>query len=367
MIEFLNLKRINDSYEPQIKKALDRVLKSGRYVLGEETHNFETEFASYCGANYCIGVGNGLDALHLILKAYKIGLGDEVIVPGNTFIATWLAVSYSGATPVGVDPHIDTYNIDPELIEKAITPFTKAIIAVHLYGRPATMNVILSIAKKYNLKVIEDAAQAHGALFKGKKTGSLSDAAAFSFYPGKNLGALGDGGAITTDDEELAQTLRMLRNYGSKVKYEHSLAGFNSRLDELQAAILREKLINLDGSNNARKSIAERYISQINNPFCKLPKVDETHISAWHIFVIQTKHRQALIKKLALDGIQTLIHYPKPCHLQTTYSSQSSYRAKQPLVISELLSNQLLSIPMDPSMLDIEVDRVIASINQFKM
>ena len=367
MVEFLNLKRINDSYEVQIQTALERVLKSGRYILGEETHYFESEFANYCGANYCIGVGNGLDALHLILKAYKIGPGDEVIVPGNTFIATWLAVSYSGATPVGVDPHIDSYNIDPELIEKAITPFTKAIIVVHLYGRPAAMNSIQAIARKYNLKVIEDAAQAHGASFDGKKTGSLSDAAAFSFYPGKNLGALGDGGAITTDDDELAHTLRMLRNYGSTVRYDHCLAGFNSRLDEFQAAVLRAKLINLDASNKARKGIADRYLSDIKNPLCKLPKVDEIHISAWHLFVIQTKHRQALIKKLDSDGIQTLIHYPKPCHLQSAYSASGSFIMRQPLVISEMLSSQVLSIPMDPSMPQCEVAKVINSINQFKM
>ena len=367
MVEFLNLKRINASYETQLQTSFERVLKSGRYILGDETQHFETEFASYCGAKYCIGVGNGLDALHLILKAYKIGPGDEVIVPGNTFIATWLAVSHAGATPVGVDPHIESYNIDPELIEEAITPFTKAIIAVHLYGRPATMNAIQAIARKYSLKVIEDAAQAHGASFDGRKTGSLSDASAFSFYPGKNLGALGDGGAITTDDESLADTLRMLRNYGSTVRYEHSLAGFNSRLDEFQAAVLRAKLINLDASNNARRTIADRYLSEINNPICKLPKLDALHKSAWHLFVIQTRNRQALINKLEADEIQTLIHYPKPCHLQAAYSTNRSFNTSRPLEISEILSNQILSIPMDPSMTEFEVTKVIDSINQFKI
>jgi dTDP-4-amino-4,6-dideoxygalactose transaminase len=365
MVEFLNLKRINDTYEPQIRIALERVLKSGRYILGEETNNFETEFANYCGAKYCIGVGNGLDALQLILKAYKIGPGDEVIVPGNTFIATWLAVTYAGATPVGVDPNIESYNIDPELIEEAITPFTKAIIAVHLYGRPATMNAIHAIANKYNLKVIEDAAQAHGAAFDGSKTGSISDAAAFSFYPGKNLGALGDGGAITTDDESLANTLRLLRNYGSTTRYEHSLAGFNSRLDEFQAAVLRAKLNNLDASNNARAYIANRYLSEINNPICKLPKVDQLHMSAWHLFVIQSTDRQALINKLEMDGIKTLIHYPKPCHLQSAYAVSKSFKKSQPLKISEILSKQILSIPMDPSMTEFEVTKVIDSINRF--
>lgn len=365
MVEFLNLKRINDFYAPQIQAAIDRVLKSGRYILGEETQGFEIEFASYCGVKNCIGVGNGLDALHLILKAYDIGVGDEVIVPGNTFIATWLAVSYTGATPVGVDPRIDTYNIDPDLIEQAITPNTKAIIAVHLYGRPADMHTIKVIAAKHKLKVIEDAAQAHGASMDGIKTGALSDAAAFSFYPGKNLGALGDGGAITTHDDELAKKLRMLRNYGSVVRYEHSLAGFNSRLDEIQASILRAKLSDLDATNQARTRIASRYLSEIKNPLCQLPNVNEQQKSAWHLFVIETTQRQALIDKLAADGIHTLIHYPKPCHLQDVYSKPQSFKSSQPLKISEMLSNNILSIPMDPSMTAIEVDQVIESINQW--
>jgi dTDP-4-amino-4,6-dideoxygalactose transaminase len=365
MVEFLNLKRINDSYEPQIQAAINRVLKSGRYILGDETQSFEKEFASYCDVNNCIGVGNGLDALHLILKAYGIGVGDEVIVPGNTFIATWLAVSYTGATPVGVDPHIDTYNIDPDLVEQAITANTKAIIAVHLYGRPADMLAINAIAAKHKLKVIEDAAQAHGASINGKKTGALSDAAAFSFYPGKNLGALGDGGAITTNDDALANKLRMLRNYGSAVRYEHSLAGFNSRLDEIQSAILRAKLSDLDAANLKRTHIACRYLSEIKNPLCQLPKVNEQQKSAWHLFVIQTTQRQTLIDKLAADGIHTLIHYPKPCHLQDAYNKPQSFKSSQPLIVSDLLSKNILSIPMDPSMTKVEVDQVIESINQW--
>lgn len=367
MVEFLNLKRINDSYEPQIQAAIERVLKSGRYILGDETHHFESEFATYCGVKHCIGVGNGLDALHLILKAYGIGPGDEVIVPGNTFIATWLAVSYTGATPVGVDPHVDTYNIDPALIEQAITAKTRAIIAVHLYGRPADMQAIKGIANKHGLKIIEDAAQAHGATLDGDKTGRLGDAAAFSFYPGKNLGALGDGGAVTTNDDDLANTIRMLRNYGSTVRYEHSLAGFNSRLDEIQAAILRAKLSALDTANQVRTRIANRYLSEIKNSSCLLPKALEQQKSAWHLFVIQTTERQALIKHLSTAGVHTLIHYPKPCHLQAAYSKPSAFRSASALKISEELSQTILSIPMDPSMSKSEVDHVIESINQFTL
>jgi dTDP-4-amino-4,6-dideoxygalactose transaminase len=367
MVNFLNIQRINSQYQVEIKNALERVLNSGRYILGDETHNFETEFANYCGTRFCIGVGNGLDALHLILKAYKIGPGDEVIVPGNTFIATWLAVSYSGAKPVSVDVEISSYNMEPKFIEKAITSSTKAIIAVHLYGRPANMKAINSIAKKYNLKVIEDAAQAHGASFGGRRTGSLSDAAAFSFYPGKNLGALGDGGAITTDDSNLACTLRMLRNYGSVIKYEHKIAGFNSRLDEFQAAILRTKLTNLDKENKTREKIAHRYLSEIKNPFCVLPQVENTYMSAWHLFVIQAENRQVFADKLKNFGVETLIHYPKPCHLQESYQVPNSFRQSGSLINSEFLSNKILSIPIDPTMSEHEVTHVINSINQVEI
>jgi len=367
MVEFLNIKRINDSFAPQIQDAINRVLESGRFILGEESINFENEFARYCGVKNCVSVGNGLDALHLILKAYKIGTGDEVIVPANTFIATWLAVSYTGATPVGVDPHIDSFNIDPELIEQSITKNTKAIIAVHLFGRPADMKAIQIIADKYNLIVIEDAAQAHGAILDGLKTGSLSDAAAFSFYPGKNLGALGDGGAITTNDDELANTLRSLRNYGSTFRYKHILKGYNSRLDEIQAAILRVKLKRLDFDNQLRAQIAARYISEINNSLCQLPIIEHQVLTAWHLFVIKTEYRDALVEKLNKDGVQTLIHYPTPCHLQVAYSDNLSFRTSQPLFLSELLSNQILSIPMDPTMTNIEIGIVINSINQFSL
>jgi len=366
MIDFLNLKRINAAYEADIIAAINGVIRRGRYILDDETLHFEKEFADYCDVKHCIGVGNGLDALHLILKAYQIGQGDEVIVPGNTFIATWLAVSYVGATPIGVDPLVDTFNIDPHLIEQAITPRTKAIIAVHLYGRPADMHAIQAIANKHQLKVIEDAAQAHGACLHGKKAGGLGDAAGFSFYPGKNLGALGDGGAITTNDDVLAEKLRALRNYGSSVRYEHTFAGINSRLDEVQSAILRVKLKHLDSENHARAIIAKRYITEIHNPLCELPKTNDDHDSAWHLFVIQTSHRAALVEKLTHDGIQTLIHYPKPCHLQDAYRELNirlNMRAQLP--ISEELAGRILSIPIDPSMSELEINQVIRSINQF--
>lgn len=363
MIDFLNLKRINLLHDEAIRSAIDRVLKKGRYILGEETENFELEFAKYCGVSYCVGVGNGLDALHLILKAMNIGSGDEVIVPGNTFIATWLAVSYSGATPVGVDPCIDTFNIDPNLIERVITPKTKAIIAVHLYGNPADMDAIHEIADKYNLKVIEDAAQAHGAIYRDKKTGSLSHAAGFSFYPGKNLGALGDAGAITTNDADLAIKLRKLRNYGSPTKYEHSLAGFNSRLDEIQAAILREKLFHLDNENTIRKNIANKFLNEITNDSFILPKINKNSSSAWHLFVIRTKNRIDLIKYLDSKGISSLIHYPKPNHLQDVYKNIYRKKYDKDLFITELISKEILSIPLDFSSSETELNTIIDAFN----
>ena len=365
MIEFLNLKRINNFYENEIKNAIDRVLKSGRYILGEETEKFETEFANYCGVNHCIGVSNGLDALHLILRAYGIGKGDEVIVPGNTFIATWLAVSYTGAKPIGVDPLIDSYNIDPRLIEKAITHKTKAIIAVHLYGLPAQMNEINNLARKYNLKLIEDAAQSHGAIFNGKKTGSLSDAGAFSFYPGKNLGALGDAGAITTNDIELNVKLRKLRNYGSSLKYEHTLSGFNCRIDEIQAAILRIKLPHLDCNNKIRFDIATRYINEIKNDKIILPKFFKNSISSWHLFVIRSKSRNDLINYLEVNNINTLIHYPFPNHLQKAYSRKYKKISNNDLIITETIANEIMSIPIDINTSKDEISFIIDKINDY--
>jgi dTDP-4-amino-4,6-dideoxygalactose transaminase len=366
MVDFLNLRRINSYYQADIHTALTNVLQRGQYILGEETRSFEKEFAEFCQVKHCIGVGNGLDALHLILRAYEIGPGDEVIVPGNTFIATWLAVSYTGATPIGVDPAMDSFNIDPLLIEQAITANTKAIIPVHLYGRPAQMNPIQDIAKKYNLKIIEDAAQAHGATYQNRMTGSLGDAAAFSFYPGKNLGALGDGGAITTPDDDLADKLRKLRNYGSSIRYEHTSLGYNSRLDEIQAAILRIKLPHLNKENEKRKSIANRYLTEIHNPWCETPTVAEDAVSVWHLFVIQTEYRTELVKYLTSQGIATLVHYPTPCHLQAAYAQlEQSKQQNLFLQRSELLANQILSLPLDPSMTEFEIGKVIDTMNSF--
>ena len=320
MIPFLNLKAPHEELRQEMRDALERVLNSGWYIHGTEVKQFESEFSSYCQSKYCVGVGNGLEALHLILRAYDIGEGDEVIVPANTYIATWLAVSYSGAKPIPVEPDLKTYNINPKLIESSVTERTKAIIAVHLYGQPADMDEINSIAKKYNLKVIEDAAQAHGAKYKGRSVGSLGDAAGFSFYPGKNLGAIGDGGAVTTDEESLADRVRVLSNYGSKIKYHNEVKGYNSRLDELQAAFLRAKLPVLDEWNKRRQAIAIMYLSQMDIEGLTLPYVPDWAKPAWHLFVVRSHQRDALQKQLNNAGIGTMIHYPIPPHLQPAYS-----------------------------------------------
>jgi dTDP-4-amino-4,6-dideoxygalactose transaminase len=312
--------------------------------MGEELNQFEIEYADYCGTQYCIGVGNGLDALHLILRGYGIGPGDEVILPANTFIATALAVSYAGAKPILVDADKDTYNINTSLIEEKITNKTKAIIAVHLYGRPADMDAINEIANRYNIKVIEDAAQAHNAIYNTKKVGNLGHAAAFSFYPVKNLGALGDGGAITTNDEDLARTIRMLRNYGSEVKYEHKYLGINSRLDEIQAAILRVKLKHLDDWTKARQEMANFYLKQINNNKLVLPRNVDNYSNVWYVFPILCKDREQLQQYLEGKGISTMVHYPIPIHLQTAYESMSYCVGDFP--IAERLSKEELSIPL---------------------
>lgn len=362
-VSFLNLKVSHDEIENELKQAYNRVMASGWYVQGNELSSFETEFARYCQSQHCIGVGNGLDALHLILKAYDIGVGDEVIVPTNTFIATWLAVTYCGATPVPVEPDEYTYNLDPQLIEAAITRRTRAIMVVHLYGQPAAMDEIKSIAKKYNLKVIEDAAQAHGALYKGKKVGSLGDAAAFSFYPAKNIGAIGDGGAVTTNDAMLADKIRLLRNYGSKEKYQHEVAGFNSRLDELQAAFLREKLKKLDEWNAKRQQIAQAYLSALKNIPIGLPLVLGDGVSAWHLFVVRTKDRDRLRKHLQAVGIETAIHYPKAPHLQKAYHSLGFTKGAFP--IAEAMQEEILSLPFYPQMDKTQVDLVVDGIYSF--
>lgn len=359
-VAFLDLKALHAALHGELGEAFGRVLASGWFVLGPELEAFEAEFASYCGVRHCIGVGNGLDALHLILKACGIGPGDEVIVPANTFIATWLAVSHCGARPVPVEPLPDTYNIDPQRIETAITPHTRAIMPVHLYGQPADMDPILAIAGKYGLKVIEDAAQAHGARYKGRRTGGLGHAAGFSFYPGKNLGALGDGGAITTNDDELAKRIRCLRNYGSEMKYRHELPGFNSRLDELQAAFLRVKLRHLDDWNARRREIASAYLVGLSGTGLDLPRVPSWADTVWHLFVVRSRARQTLQASLATLGIQTLIHYPAPPHLQAAYRHLGLGEGSLP--IAETMSREILSLPMDPFLTDADREKVIAAI-----
>lgn len=356
-ISFLDLKAPIDELRVEMGEAFERVLNSGWYILGNEVSQFEKEFASYCESSNCIGVGNGLDALHIILSAYGIGEGDEVIVPSNTYIATWLAVSHAGAIPIPVEPDELTYNIDPTLIEAAITPNTKAIIAVHLYGQTADMDAINKIARRHGLKVIEDAAQAHGATYKGRRVGSLADAAGFSFYPGKNLGALGDGGAITTNDFDLADKVRVLSNYGAREKYQNEVKGFNSRLDELQAAFLRVKLNKLDEWNFRRSLIAERYLDELKHTGLKLPFVPVWANPVWHLFVVRSANRDELQRKLSAEGIATIIHYPIPPHLSDAYKELYSDAGLLPIV--ESLSARVLSIPIGPHLKMLDVKKII--------
>lgn len=364
MIPFLDLKSINLRDKADFQVALDRVLESGWLILGNEVANFENAFAAYCGSGHAIGVGNGLEALHLVLRAWGIGPGDEVIVPSNTYIATWLAVSYTGATPVPVEPDAGSYNIDPALIEASVTPRTKAIIPVHLYGQPANMDAIVSSAARYDLKILEDAAQAHGARWNGRRTGTLGHAAGFSFYPGKNLGALGDAGAITTDDADLAHRLDMLRNYGSQRKYENEIIGFNSRLDEIQAAFLSVKLARLDQDNARRQAIAERYSTGLAGvPDLTLPVVPAQAEPVWHLYVVRTTRREALREHLKTRGIGTLIHYPIAPHLQQAYADLGFVQGSFP--IAEAIHDQVLSLPIGPTMDDTDVDRVIEAVGEF--
>ena len=353
----------------EIRKELDaayaKVVDNSYFIQGEECRKFEEEYAAYCGAKYCVGVATGLDAIYLILKALGINNSDEVIVPSNTYIATALAVSFTGATPVFVEPTIETYNIDVTRIEEKISERTKAIIAVHLQGRAADMDAINAIAQKHDLYVLEDAAQAHGAKYKGIKVGTLSDAAAWSFYPGKNLGALGDGGCITTNSKEIADKVRALGNYGSDYKYHHIFQGTNSRLDEIQAAFLRVKLHNLDKWNNCRREIAKRYLDGINNSFIKLPPAtSEEFEHVYHVFVIRCDRRNELEKYLAENGVGTVKHYPIPIHLQKAYADL--HIAKGELPIAEEISNTVLSIPMYYGMTDEEVNYVVNILNSFR-
>lgn len=359
-VSFLPLEKELDS---ELREAFERVYSRSWYIEGQEDKEFENAFAKNCGVNYCIGTGNGLDALMLALKSLGIHEGDEVLVPSNTFIATALAVSYTGATPVLVEPNIRTFNLDPSKIEEKITPKTKAIIPVHLYGQPCDMDLIMEIAQKYQLFVIEDCAQAHGATYKGKKVGSFGHVAGFSFYPGKNLGALGDGGAVVTNDEELAYKIRSLGNYGSDYKYHHIYQGHNSRLDELQAAFLSAKLPHLDKMNAERNRIANLYLEGIKNPKIQLPYVSPNITHVWHIFAIRCQNRDELEEYLNSKGIGTSMHYPIPIHLQKCYSDLKLKEGDYP--IAEEISNTELSLPLFYGMTDEQIQYVIDVINNF--
>ena len=352
-------KRINK----ELKEATDRVIDSNWYILGKEVEKFESEFANYLGIKYCIGVGNGLEALHIILRAYDIGEGDEVIIPSNTYIATALAVSYAGAVPIIVEPDEGTYDINPDLTEEKITKKTKAIMPVHLYGQACDMDPINEVAKKYNLKVIEDAAQAHGATYKGRKCGTLGDSAGFSFYPTKNLGALGDAGAVTTNNKELVEKVRALRNYGSEKHYYNKYMGFNSRLDEMQAAILRVKLKHLEEFNKERKMIAQLYLNGLQDTNLILPYVSEWAEPVWHQFVIRSKKRDELQEYLKSKGIGTLIHYPLPIHLQEAYKHLGYKKGDFP--IAEKIANEVLSLPMWLDLSEEFIKYIINSIKEF--
>ena len=363
MIPFLDLQATYLELKPELDEAVARTLASGWYLLGAELTAFESEYAEYIGVKHCIGVGNGLEALHLSLRAMGVGAGDEVIVPSNTYIATWLASSQVGATPVPVEPDPATYNIDPTRIEAALTSRTKAIIPVHLYGQPADMEPIMAIAQKYNLAVLEDAAQAHGATYKGRKVGSLGHAAGWSFYPGKNLGAFGDAGAVTTNDDELAEKVRILRNYGSKVKYVNLEQGYNSRMDEIQAAVLRVKLRHLDEWNERRRQIAEYYLERLQNTGLGLPYVPEWAAPVWHLFVIRTKQRDTLQKYLQQQGIGTLIHYPIPPHLQAAYRELNLGQGTFP--ISEAIHNEVLSLPIGPHLDESQASQICQTLRSF--
>lgn len=361
MIDFLDLKAVNHRYNKEIKRAIYNVIKSGNYVQGKEVSSFEEKFARYCGTIHCIGVSDGFQAIKLILKAYGFKEGDEILVASNIYIGSILAISATGAIPVLVEPDIDTYNIDTSKIEEKITPKTKAIIATHLYGQITDIVTIKALAQKYNLKVIEDSTQAHGAILDNKKAGNLADVAAFCFYPAKNLGALGDGGAITTNDDELADKIRQLRNLGSDIKHKHYCKGANSRLDEIQAAILSAKLKFLDEDNLKRREIANYYLKNINNENITLPYLNNTDSHAWHLFVIRSKNRDKLKEYLAKNGIQTMIHYPIPPHKQSAFEEWSDLC----FPVSEQLHNEVLSIPISPVLDKFSTEIIVESINKF--
>jgi dTDP-4-amino-4,6-dideoxygalactose transaminase len=365
-VPFLSLKDLNARYADALKAAAARVIDSGWYVLGEELAAFEHEFAAYCGVRHAVGVGNGLDALSLILRGYKelgvIEEDDEVVLPGNTFIASFLAITENRLVPVPVEPDPVSFNLDPACVEAAIGPRTRAIMAVHLYGQLADMPALAALATRHKLLLIEDAAQAHGAMSDGRKAGAFGDAAAFSFFPAKNLGALGDGGAVVTDDTALAQRITVLRNYGSDVKYRHLFQGLNSRLDEMQAAMLRVKLKYLDDDIVWRRRVARRYRDGIRHPQIRLPEVAREEQHAWHLFVVRCTQRDALQQHLQSHGIQTQVHYPLPAHRQPAYPSLRHVQ----LPLTERLHDEVLSLPIGPTLRDDEVDRVIGACQSFE-
>lgn len=363
-IPFADLRPLHAEVREDLDAAYRAVMASGWYVLGEEVARFEEEFAAYCGARHCITVGNGLDALHLILRGYGIGQGDEVIVPATTFIATWLAVTYCGATPVPVECDPRTYNLDPRRLPAAITAQTRAVIPVHLTGQPAEMAPILEAARRHGIKVVEDAAQAHGARYRARRAGGLADAAAFSFYPVKNLGALGDAGAVVTDDPDLGERIRALRNYGAAEKYRHTVKGFNSRLDELQAAFLRVKLRRLDTWNARRRALAARYLSELGGlDGLVLPTVAAGCEPVWHLFIVRHARRDDLRTHLAAQGIETLLHYPIPPHRTEAYADRGWPAGSFPL--AEEFARTCLSLPMGTHLSDAQVDHVVGAVTGF--
>ncbi|MBE0597720.1 MAG: DegT/DnrJ/EryC1/StrS family aminotransferase [Desulfuromonadales bacterium] len=365
-VPFLDLKAPYVELKEELDAAYRRVMESGWYILGREVEAFEQEFAAYCETKHCIGVGNGLEALSLILRAMEIGPGDEVIVPANTYIATWLAVTHVGATPVPVEPVEQTYNLDPALIEQVVTPKTKAILVVHLYGQPADMDPINAVAQKHGIKVIEDCAQAHGGRYKGRRAGSLGNAAGFSFYPGKNLGAIGDGGAVTTNDAELAERIRILRNYGSRIKYHNEVVGYNSRLDELQAALLRVKLSRLDEWNERRRLVAAQYLQGLRGQGqFSLPSFPDWAEPVWHLFVVRHGQRDALHKALGEAGVGTMIHYPVPPHLQPAYAGLKFNDGDFPM--SGRMAREVLSLPMGPHLTEAESSSIINAIKKVRL
>jgi dTDP-4-amino-4,6-dideoxygalactose transaminase len=367
MIPFLNLKEINAQYADQLKDACSRVIDSGWYLMGKELEAFENQFSEYCGTKYCVGVANGLDALTLTLRAWKelgkLQDGDEVIVQANTYIASILAITDNNLSPVLVEPNETTFNLCPSNVEAAITSKTKVILPVHLYGQISPMPELMKIAQEHDLLVLEDCAQSHGARIAGKKAGNWGDAGAFSFYPGKNLGALGDAGAVTTNDAKLAETVKALGNYGSKKKYENIYQGVNSRLDEIQAAMLTVKLANLDNETQRRQKVAKYYLENIQNDLVILPEASQVESHVWHLFVIKTEYRQELSDYLLSNGIQTLIHYPLPPYKQNAYIEYSDLF----LPVTELIHDQVLSIPIGPTLSDNEVKKITEVVNRFML